>query len=87
VPPNALTAVTVNVYVTPAVKPVTVIGLLKPVAIMLPGLEVTIYDVILRPPLLTGGVNETVADKEPCAEAVILVGESGRLEKLPTCTY
>jgi hypothetical protein len=54
---------------------------------MLPGLEVTIYDVILRPPLLTGGVNETVADKEPCAEAVILVGASGRLGKFPVCTY
>jgi hypothetical protein len=43
------------------VSPVTVIGLSEPVAIKPPGLEVTVYPVILEPPLLLGAVNVTVA--------------------------
>jgi hypothetical protein len=59
--PIALVAVTVKVYVVPFVKPVTVIGLDAPVAVMLPGLEVTVYDVIALPPFEAGGVKLTVA--------------------------
>jgi hypothetical protein len=43
------------------VSAVTVIGLAEPVPIKPPGLEVTVYDVIAEPPLLTGAVNVTVA--------------------------
>ena len=40
--PIALVAVTVNVYAVPLVSPVTVIGLAAPVAVIEPGLEVTV---------------------------------------------
>jgi hypothetical protein len=43
------------------VSPVTVIGLPEPVAIIPPGLEVTVYPVIVEPPLLAGAVNVTAA--------------------------
>jgi hypothetical protein len=35
-------AVTVNVYAVPLVRPVTVMGEAEPVAVMPPGLEVTV---------------------------------------------
>ena len=37
-----LVAVTLKVYGVPLVRPVTVTGLLDPLAVMLPGLEVTV---------------------------------------------
>jgi hypothetical protein len=40
--PTAFVAVTVNVYVTPLVSPVTVNGEEPPVAVNPPGLEVTV---------------------------------------------
>jgi len=40
--PVALVAVTENVYAVPLVRPVTVIGLTVPVAVTLPGEEVTL---------------------------------------------
>ena len=40
--PIAFVAVTVNVYVVPLVKPVTVIGDAPPVPVNPPGLEVTV---------------------------------------------
>jgi hypothetical protein len=40
--PLAFVAVTVNVYAVPFVKPVTVIGEDAPVAVIPPGLEVTV---------------------------------------------
>ena len=40
--PAALVAVTLNVYATPLLSPVTVMGLLAPVAVNPPGLEVTV---------------------------------------------
>jgi len=40
--PIALVAFTVKVYAVPLVSPVTVMGLDAPVAVMLPGLEVTV---------------------------------------------
>jgi hypothetical protein len=40
--PALLVAVTVNVYETPLVKPVTVTGVLAPVPVKPPGLEVTV---------------------------------------------
>jgi hypothetical protein len=40
---------------------VTVIGLAEPVAVKPPGLEVSVYPVIIEPPLLPGAVNVIVA--------------------------
>jgi hypothetical protein len=40
--PATLVAVTVKVYAVPLVSPVTVIGAAGPVAVMLPGVEVTV---------------------------------------------
>jgi hypothetical protein len=59
--PTALLAVTVNVYVVPLVSPVMTIGDEPPVAVNPPTFDVTVYPVIVEPPLLPGAVNETVA--------------------------
>ena len=40
--PTPLVAVTVNVYAVPLVSPVTVMGLVEPVPVNPPGLEVTV---------------------------------------------
>ena len=45
----------------PFVRPVTTIGLDEPVAVKLPGLEVTAYEVIDAPPVDAGAVNATEA--------------------------
>jgi hypothetical protein len=74
--PTAFVAVTVNVYAVPFVKPVTVIGLDVPVAIMLPGFDVTVKPVISLPPSFAGGVNDTVAWVLP-AVATTAVGTPG----------
>jgi hypothetical protein len=74
--PAEFVAVTVNVYVVPFTKPVTVTGDEPPVAVKPPVLEVTVYDVTADPPLFTGGVNEIVAWPLP-ATAVTLVGAFG----------
>ena len=74
--PAALVAVTVNVYVVPLMRPVTVTGEAPPVAVTPPGLAVTVYPVIALPPVKAGGVNATVA----CAFsafAVPMVGVPG----------
>ena len=60
-PPALLVAVTVNVYAVPLVSPVTVQGELAQSCVMLPGLAVTVYLVMVAPPLHAGGVNVTVA--------------------------
>jgi len=63
--PAALIALTVQVYVTPAVRPVTTIGLAAPLVITaappLTGAHVTLYAVTRLPPSLAGGVNDTIA--------------------------
>ena len=58
--PRALAAVTVKVYETPLVKPVTVIGLPAAMAVLPPGLEVAVYSVIALP-FEEGAVKLTVA--------------------------
>jgi hypothetical protein len=57
--PIEFVAVTVNVYAVPLVKPDTVIGLVDPVAVILPGEDVTVYPVIALRPVFDGAVNET----------------------------
>jgi hypothetical protein len=59
--PTLFVADTVKVYAVPAVKPVTVIGLDEPVAVIQPGELLAVYPVIVAPPLLAGAVNATVA--------------------------
>ena len=63
--PTAFVAFTVNVYAVPLVNPVTVIGLAGPVAVLAPGLEVTVYDLIALPPSDDGAVKLTSARAFP----------------------
>ena len=74
--PTAFVATTVNVYTVPFESPVIVIGEEPPVALNPPMLEVTVYEVIAEPPLLTGAVKLIVAWPLP-ATAVTPVGASG----------
>jgi hypothetical protein len=74
--PYALVAVTVNVYAVPFVSPVTDNGLVVPVAVKPPGLDVAVYDVIGPEPVDTGAVKGTVARALP-AVAVPIVGAPG----------
>jgi hypothetical protein len=80
--PIAFVAVTVNVYAVPFDKPVTVNGLEAPVAVRLPGLDVTVYPVIAEPPLLDGAENDTVACALP-AVALTPVGAPGGVAPAP----
>jgi hypothetical protein len=77
--PLAFVAVTVKVYAAPLVSPATIIGLVVPVPVIPPGLEVTVYPVIGEPPLLAGAVNVTMAEAFP-AVAVPIVGAPGTVE-------
>ena len=54
----------------------TVIGLVEPVPVKLPGLDVTVYPVIAAPPFDVGAVKGTVADAFPPV-AVPIVGAPG----------
>lgn len=74
--PTGVVAIIVKVYAVPFVKPVTFIGELTPVAVKLPGLDVTVYKVIALPPLLAGATNATLAEVLPAA-ATTAVGASG----------
>jgi hypothetical protein len=74
--PTVFVAVAVNVYEVDADNPVTVIGEDAPVAVTLPGLDVTVYVVIVLPLLLTGAVNVTLAFA-PTSVAVPIVGAFG----------
>ena len=74
--PTAFVATTVNVYAVPFVRPVTVNGLPAPDDVSPPGFDATVYPVMGLPPLMLGGVNETLA----CAllaVAVPIVGAFG----------
>jgi hypothetical protein len=75
--PTAFVAVTVNVYVVPFDKPVTLIGDEPPVAVTPPGLDVTVKPVIAEPPLLAGALNVTEALVPPVAVATTFVGAPG----------
>jgi hypothetical protein len=73
--PIALVALTVKVYTVPLVKPVTVIGLAAPVAVIAPGDDVTVYEVIALP-FAAGAVKVTVAAALP-RTALTAVGAPG----------
>ena len=59
--PMALVAVTVKVYVVPLVRPVRVIGDEAPETTCRPSLEVTVYEVMVDPPLFAGAEKVMVA--------------------------
>ena len=75
--PDTLNAVTVNVYVVLALRPVTNIGLDVPVAVILPGKLVTVYCVITPPPV--GAVKDTLTSVSLTVVPTILVGEVGKV--------
>jgi hypothetical protein len=81
--PRELVAVTVNVYEVLDCKPVTVTGEDAPVPVNPPGLDVTVYAVIGKPPSKVGAVNVTVAAPllkarpVPTLVAVPIVGALG----------
>jgi hypothetical protein len=60
----------------PFCSPPTVIGEEAPLAVMLSGDEVTVYETIAEPPFDAGVANETLACMLP-AVAVTLAGASG----------
>jgi hypothetical protein len=63
----------------PVVSPVIVIGEDEPVAVIPPGLEVTVYPVITAGmPRLAGAVNVTDTDVAEATVAVPIVGAPGR---------
>ena len=59
--PAAFIATTVKVYAVPFDSPVTVAVVPVTVAVNPPGLDVTVYPVMVEPPLLAGAAQETVA--------------------------
>ena len=67
--PIAFVAVTVKVYAVPFVNPVTTIGEALPLAVKLPGLDVTVYEVIVEPPSEPGALNATEACVFPAVAA------------------
>ena len=81
--PMAFVAVIVNVYAVPLVRPVTVIGEAAPVAVMPPGLEVTVKLVIgaQAGSAQPGAVNDTVASPLPAA-ALAPVGAVGTVAEV-----
>jgi hypothetical protein len=75
--PAELSAVTVKVYACPLVSPVTTIGELAPLTGATSGGDtVTVYPVIVVPPVLVGAVKATLAWVSP-AVAVPIVGAAG----------
>lgn len=86
--PLAFVAVTVTVYATPLLKPVTTIGEVLPVAVINPTVSPvavepviadTVYAVIAEPPLSAGAVNATTAPPWLAVTAVT-TGGSGSIE-------
>jgi hypothetical protein len=79
--PWPFVAVTVKVYAVPLVRPCTVQLVSAPLLVMhvWPPEEVTVYLVIVAPPLLAGAVQETVTSPEPATDAVTAVGASGEV--------
>ena len=85
--PAPLVAVTVNVYACPVVRPETIMGEDAPLAVMLPGLDVTVYCVIAELPISVGAVNVTVIELDPALVAVPIVGAPGSVGHSPCFRY
>jgi hypothetical protein len=82
--PLAFVAITVKVYAVPLVSPVTVMGLAEPFAVILPGVEVTVYPVTTAPP--PGAVKVTVACALPAA-ATTFVGANSAVVNVISFPY
>jgi len=76
--PFSFVATAVNVYDVPFVKPVTVTGEV-PVAVILPGLDVTVYEVIDFPPVAFEDIATEIAppDTPPIFVTEVIVGACG----------
>jgi hypothetical protein len=72
--PLVFVATAVNVYAVPFVKPVTIIGLDEPVAVMLPGDDVIVYPVMLEPPVAFAENSTDTWPDAPVAVAELIVG-------------
>jgi hypothetical protein len=72
--PNPFLAFTVKVYVCPAVKPVTVIGELALLAVILLGLLIAVYCIIGIPPVDVGDVNDTITELVDAVVIDVIVG-------------
>lgn len=78
--PLELRAVTMNVYEVEGLNPV--IGIVpepawERVAVIEPGVEVAVYEIIVDPPSDAGAVKSTVAVVVPVAVAVPIIGAPG----------
>jgi len=74
--PAPLVATTVKVYSIPSVNPVTTTDVPVVVAVILPGFEVTVYEVIVFPPLDAGADHDTVTCPTSGTK-VVIVGAPG----------
>jgi hypothetical protein len=75
--PAAFCALTLNVYVAHAVRPLTVTGDDEPVPVMQPGVDVAVYVSVVGTPAQAGAVKATVADVAEATVAVPIVGAPG----------
>ena len=80
--PTAFAAVTVNVYETPLLKPVTTHDVVTDVHVNEPGVDVTTYE-LTGSPLSAAAVHETVAERSP-RTAVTPVGAAGLVAGIAT---
>ena len=78
--PRAFTAATEKVYEVVVVRPTTLAVRAAVVTDVQPGVQVTTYDVIARPPSLAGADQLTVAVPEPEREADGAVGVAGTVK-------
>jgi hypothetical protein len=79
--PTSFTAATVNVYVVPFVRPVTVHDVVAVIHVNPPGDEVTEYEVISLAPLDAGAFHATRTEESPKVPTTE-VGGAGTLAKL-----
>jgi acyl-coenzyme A thioesterase PaaI-like protein len=78
--PETFVAVTVNVYDVPFVRPVTVHDVVAVVQVNEPGEDVTVYELIEAPPLLTGAVQDTTDWVLAAPVALTAVGAPGTVD-------
>nr|WP_233198558.1 MULTISPECIES: hypothetical protein [Luteimonas] len=82
--PAALVAVTVKVYAVPLVSPVTTRGEDAPLATTAPGLDVTVYPVMVAPPFVAGALKLISTCPSP-AVAVPITGAPGASGMATVC--
>jgi len=78
--PDTFVAVTVNVYEVPFVRPATVHEVVAVVHVNEPGEDVTVYELIEAPPLLTGAAHDTTDEAFAFEVPETEVGAPGTVE-------